>query len=134
MPLAERPCLITYECDVPLYRGYLAETRRRFHLLFPAYSAFGATDVRPLARETPVRFLVICREGLNSQCGPRLYPAPYGREIHQWFRRHMGQRNFWQSSTAPQAVYLDTRCLIFDLASFRESTVRSLASRGANGT
>jgi hypothetical protein len=67
MTLAERPCLATHECDWPFHSGYLREVRRRLRLLFPAYFAYSAEDVRPLVQETPVRFLVIRREDVTDR-------------------------------------------------------------------
>jgi hypothetical protein len=122
LTLAERPCLITCECDHPIYSGYLRETRRRLTLLFRAYYAFGAEDVAPLAGETPVRFLVIRREDVTRRLAegrPRLYRAPHGAAIQQWLAAHAGARSYWASPRAPAPVYSDALYEVFDLAPYR---------------
>lgn len=130
MTVSERPCLMTYECDQPIYSGYRAETGRRLGLLFRAYYAYERADVLPLARETPVRFLVV----RSADVGARLrrgrtrgYPAPYGRQLRRWAAAHAGSASYWLSPQAPSPVYEDGTYAVFDLRPFREGEQRTVA-------
>jgi len=116
--LAERPCLMTFECDQPVYSGYTDETRRRLRLLFPAIYAFSPEEVRNLARETPARYLVIRRRDLVRGRSPRLYREPHNAEIRKWLAAHRRQPYYWTSNAAPKPVYSDPNFLIFDLSPF----------------
>jgi len=114
--LAERPCLMTFECDQPVYSGYTEETRRRLRLLFRAYYAFSPEEVQALAKETPVRYLVIQRKDLNSgRRRLRLYREPHNQEIWRWMALHRGQPFYWASRSAPAPVYADAAFMVFDL-------------------
>lgn len=121
LTLTERPCLITYECDLALHSGFQAETRRRLELLFNAYYAYTRADVEHLASETPCRYLVVNREDVTRRLEegkPRDYPQPYRRQIRQRVSAHSGQSSFWTAPGAPQPVYMDEEYFIFDLAPF----------------
>jgi hypothetical protein len=118
MTLAKRPCLMTYECDHPLYSSYLSETRRRLSLLFRVYYAFSAADAAPLAAGTPVRYLVVRREDVTTRLAEgrlRLYREPHGEEIRQRIANHPGAPSYWVGPKAPAPAYQDRSYLIFDL-------------------
>jgi hypothetical protein len=121
--LSERPCLMNYECDQPIYAGYLVETRHRLEHLFRAYYAFTPDDVRPLARQTPTRYLVVRRDDLAAlEAGkPRLYLAPHNRWIRSWTKEHWKETSFWNTPEAPAPVYQDETYRVFDLEPFRGS-------------
>jgi len=122
MTLAERPCLVTHECDWPFHRGYLDEIRRRLRLIFPAYYAFSREDILPLAQQTPVRYLVVTRSDVTRDLErgkPRLYWQPHGPEIRRRLEARRGQTCYWVGPEAPPPVYQDERYLVFDLQPFR---------------
>ena len=124
----EHSLFIQREVSHPLYRGFLAEVRRRTYVCLTAlFPVRGDSDVVPLAREG-VDYVLVNKEMLSAFARDGKtpdYDEPYG----SWLARRLESADresilkHWTVRMRPFVVYEDPRYLLVDITHLQGAAV-----------